>query len=113
MDKQRTKKPAERYGENRYRYQSGSLALMHQTHVFVPGTQETPVDFANRVLDACSDLDAKKDPAECIDLVQVIVADKVTKATIVIQPDEPTLSSLLYSLERVLQLLRRLLKITP
>jgi hypothetical protein len=113
MDKRRTSKPAARYGENRYRYQSGTLAMVQQTHVFVPGTQEDQVQFAKRVLDACSDLDAKKHPTECIDLVQVIVADTITKATVIIQPDEPTMSSLLHSLERVLHLLRRLLKITP
>jgi hypothetical protein len=107
MTEQRTKKPS-RYGENRYRYQGGTLAMMQQTHVYVPGDKEDPVQFANRVLDACTDLDAKKHPTECIDLVQVIVADKVTKATIVVQPDEPTMSSLLHSLERILHLIRRL-----
>ena len=107
MVEQRTKTPP-RYGENRYRYQSGTLAMMQQTHVFVPGDKEDPVQFANRVLDACSDLDAQKAPTECIDLVQTFTADKITKATVIVQPDEPTMSSLLHSLERIIHLIRRL-----
>ena len=107
MAEQRTKKPS-RYGENRYRYQGGTLAIMQQTHVFVPGKNEDPKTFANRVLDACSELDAKKAPTECIDLVQTFVADEITKATVIVQPDEPPMSSLLHSLERILHLIRRL-----
>ncbi len=97
-----------RYGEMRYRYQDGTLALVRQTQTFVRLETETQEHFEAHVLTWCGRFDVLKQPDEYVELAQTWHDDRLTRATIIIQPDEPTSTSLLHAIERVLKIVKGL-----
>jgi hypothetical protein len=107
MTTQTPDKP-QRYGEFRFRYQDGTLAQMRQTQTFVREDDETEEHFHAHVLTWCARFDVLKQPNEYVELVETWHEDKLKRATIVVQPDEPTPSMLLHAIERVLQIVKGL-----
>jgi hypothetical protein len=98
----------QRYGEFRFRYQDGTLAQLRQTQTFVREDDETEEHFHAHVLTWCARFDTLKQPNEYIELVETWHEDKLKRATIVVQPDEPTPTSLLHAIERVLKIVKDL-----
>jgi hypothetical protein len=97
-----------RYGEARYRYQDGTLAQVRQTQTFVREDGETVEHFEQHILTWCARFDVLKQPDEVVELVKTFHDNEITRATIVVQPDEPTPSMLLHAIERVLQIVKGL-----
>ena len=94
--------PPRRYGEFRYRYLGGTLAQIRQTQTFVR-EDEDEATFEADVLTWCARFDLTRQPDEHVQLVKVYHDDKLTRVTIIVEPDEPSPTSLLHALERILK----------